>query len=165
MTRSTRLGLLLALPAALMALTGCSSTPTDSEPVVISRTTPDPTTPHRTSETPRHVPTTPAPAAEPVAETSTPSTPPAPAATPGAAPSDGLGPEDLLFLSYITEFTLMEKPESDQIRLGLSMCNSLYRGQSKPDLAAEYLGDGRYTRAEVANVLSAATVAYCPEFA
>ncbi|WFR71170.1 DUF732 domain-containing protein [Prescottella defluvii] len=162
MTRSTRLGLLLALSASVVALTGCSSTPTDSEPVVIARTTPDPTTSHRVAATPRHVPTTPAPARAMVTETST---PPAPGATPDAAPMDALGPEDLLFLSYITEFTLMEKPESDQIRLGLSMCNSLYRGQSKPDLTAEYLGDGRYTKAEVANVLNAATVAYCPAFA
>lgn len=161
MTRSTRLGLLLALPAALLALTGCSSTPTDSEPVVISRTTPDPTTTHRAAQTPHHVPTTAAPADTTVAETST---SPAPVVTSDAEASDVLSTEDMLFLSYITEFTLMEKPESDQIRLGLSMCNSLYRGQSKHDLTGEYLGDGRYTRAEVANVLSAATVAYCPEF-
>lgn len=162
MTRSTRLGLLLALSASVVALTGCSSTPTDSEPVVISRTTPDPTTTHRASAAPRHVPTTSTSSDTTIAETPT---SPAPVVTPDTEQSDALSTDDLLFLSYITEFTLMEKPESDQIRLGLSMCNSLYRGQSKPDLTAEYLGDGRYTKAEVANVLSAATVAYCPEFA
>jgi len=158
--RSTRLGLLLALSASLLALTGCSSTPTDSEPVVIARTTPDPTTPHRAS-TAHRATTTSAPAETVIAET-----PSAPTSvTHDSEPRDSLNSDDLLFLSYITEFTLMEKPVSDQIRLGLAMCNSLYRGQSKPDLTAEYLGDGRYTRAEVANVLSAATVAYCPEFA
>ncbi|WP_430332639.1 DUF732 domain-containing protein [Rhodococcus sp. ACT016] len=163
MIRSTRLGLLVAVSASLLALTGCSSTPTDSEPVVIARTTPDPTTPHRASEVPRRVTTAaaPAPAEGVIAETPSAT---APDVSRFTEPSDTLNSEDLLFLSYITEFTLMEKPESDQIRLGLAMCNSLYRGQSKPDLTAEYLGDGRYTRAEVANVLSAATVAYCPEF-
>ncbi|MFM1726306.1 DUF732 domain-containing protein [Rhodococcus sp. PAM 2766] len=80
-------------------------------------------------------------------------------------PATELSAEDLLFLSYITEFTLMEKSESDQIRLGLSMCNALYRGQSKPDVTTDYQGDGRYTAAEVTNVLGAATVSYCPEFA
>lgn len=162
MIRSARLGLLTALSFPLLALVGCSSTPTDSEPVVIARTTPSPATPHRT--------TTDAPRPAPLAATTDPDVaetpiPLAPGDVPTADARPVLNSEDLLFLSYITEFTLMERPESDQIRFGLALCNSLYRGQSKPELMAAYVGDDGYTRAEVANVMTAATVAYCPDFA
>lgn len=161
MIRSTRLGLLAALSTALLAATGCSSTPTDSEPVVIARTTPDPTTRRPAPAAPSAVPAAPAASATDVPETPDAA---APADTPIADRRDELGTEDLLFLANITEFTLMEKPESDQIRLGLSMCNALYRGQDKSDLTAEYREAGTYTPAEITNVLGAATIAYCPEF-
>lgn len=163
MIRSTRLGLLTVLSFPFLALTGCSSTPTDSEPVVIARTTPDPTTQHRPSAVPRPAPLAAAPTTDPdVAETPIPL---APGDTPVPETRPALNSEDLLFLSYITEFTLMERPESDQIRFGLALCNSLYRGQSKPELTDEYVAQGHYTKAEVANVMTAATVAYCPDFA
>ncbi|MCA1008292.1 DUF732 domain-containing protein [Rhodococcus hoagii] len=167
MIRSARLGLFSALSTSALILTGCSGTPTDGEPVVISRAAPEPaavTTP--VSALPRVLPTQVVTSAT---EPGTTARVPAPgtdsAQTRTLEPTSELGTEDLLFLSYITEFTLMEKSESDQIRLGLSMCNALYRGQSRPDVTAEYLADGQYTGAEVANVLGAATVSYCPEFA
>ncbi|WP_420881673.1 DUF732 domain-containing protein [Rhodococcus sp. (in: high G+C Gram-positive bacteria)] len=166
MIRSARLGLFSALSTSVLFLAGCSSTPTDGEPVVISRAAPQPaaaTTP--VSAPPRVLPTSSETSSAP-GTTSWAPVPGADSAPPHTLePATELSAEDLLFLSYITEFTLMEKSESDQIRLGLSMCNALYRGQSKPDVTADYQGDGRYTAAEVTNVLGAATVSYCPEFA
>ncbi|CAM3103043.1 DUF732 domain-containing protein [Prescottella defluvii] len=165
MIRSARFGFFSTLAASALLLTGCSSTPTDGAPVVIAHTTPDPTTSAARTDTVPTIQVTPrtsvaAPTASPAGD--------APAVVEPsvleAEPSSTLTGEDLLFLSYITEFTLMEKSEIDQIRMGLSMCNSLYRGESKPDVTAEYLSDGRYTTAEVTNVLGAATVAYCPDF-
>lgn len=159
--RSTRLGLFTALSPLLLAVTGCSSTPTDSEPVVIARAEPDPTTIlPTTADTPPAPPSTPATTGTPVSESPTPVpmiADPVPVAA--VAPTS----EDLLFLSYITEFTLMERPESDQIRLGLAICNSLHRGQGKDDLTAAYVDGGRYSPAEVANAMTAAIVAYCPD--
>ncbi len=169
-TRSTRFGLTAVLSLTLLAVAGCSSTPTDGEPVVIARSTLEPST---------TVPAAPRPARAADAAASTQSgSVPDPAAVEAAAeparPGGGLGAddrdaddlntEDLLFLSNITEFTLLEKPESDQIRVGLSMCNALYRGQGAPELVTEYLDEGSYTAAEIDNVLGAATSAYCPEF-
>ncbi|WP_241665764.1 DUF732 domain-containing protein [Prescottella subtropica] len=157
MTRSIRFGLAAALSLTLPVLAGCSSTPTDGEPVVIARSTHEPpTTTHR-------APVTPAPVRPSAVASSAPAAVPEPAA---AVPevSDDLGTEDLLFLSYITEFTLLAKPESDQIRLGLSMCNALYRGQSAPEVVTEYRGEGVFSPAEIDNALGAATSAYCPEF-
>ncbi|MGF7120410.1 DUF732 domain-containing protein [Rhodococcus sp. TAF43] len=165
MIRSARFGFFSALSATALILTGCSGTPTDGEPVVIAHPTPDATTSAAPTEAVPATHATPrtsvaGPSSLPVGDS------PAVVAPPEreTEPNSTLTSEDILFLSYITEFTLMEKSESDQIRMGLSMCNSLYRGQSKPDLTTEYLGDGRYTTAEVTNVLGAATVAYCPDF-
>lgn len=159
--RSTRLGLFTALSPLLLAVAGCSSTPTDSEPVVITRATPDPTTLHTTVDTPPPAPSTPAATGTTVPEAPSPV---AAIADPVPVAAVTSTSEDLLFLSYITEFTLMERPESDQIRLGLAICNSLHRGQNKDDLTATYVGGGRYSPAEVANAMTAATVAYCPDF-
>lgn len=163
MIRSARLGLLTALSIPFLALTACSGTPTDSEPVVIARPTPDQTAQHRTTTTtPRPVPAAATTTDPAVAETPIPL---APGDTTAPESRPVLSSEDLLFLSYITEFTPLERPESDQIRLGLAMCNALYRGQTKGDLMSEYADGGHYSRAETTNVMIAATVAYCPEFA
>ncbi len=161
MIRSARLGLFSALSTYALILTGCSGTPTDGEPVVISRAVPAPAAVTTPVDALPRIQTT--PAVTPATEQGTTARVPAPEADSARV----LEPttEDLLFLSYITEFTLMEKSESDQIRLGLSMCNSLYRGRSKADVTTDYVGDGRYTTTEITNVLGAATVSYCPEFA
>lgn len=166
MIRSARLGLFSALSTSALILTGCSGTPTDGEPVVISRAAPAPAAATTPVDAPPRIQTTPA-AVTPATEQGTTARVPAPEADSARVlePTTELSTEDLLFLSYITEFTLMEKSESDQIRLGLSMCNSLYRGRSKADVTTDYLGDGRYTPTEITNVLGAATVSYCPEFA
>ncbi|PTR27402.1 uncharacterized protein DUF732 [Rhodococcus sp. OK519] len=166
MIRSARLGFFSALSTSVLILTGCSSTPTDGEPVVISRAAPQPvaaTAPHTTPPAVVDV-TDDSPTARARASTTT-SAEVASTQVNSLEPSTELSSQDLLFLSYITEFTLMEKSESEQIRLGLSMCNALYRGQSKSDVTADYRHDDRYTAPEVTNVLGAATVSYCPEFA
>ncbi|MBM4488617.1 DUF732 domain-containing protein [Prescottella equi] len=165
MIRSARLGLFSALSTSALILTGCSGTPTDGEPVVISRAAPAPAAVTTPVDALPRIQTT--PAVTPATEQGTTARVPAPEADSARVlePTTELSTEDLLFLSYITEFTLMEKSESDQIRLGLSMCNSLYRGRSKAGVTTDYVGDGRYTTAEITNVLGAATVSYCPEFA
>lgn len=131
MIRSARLGLFSALSTSALILTGCSGTPTDGEPVVISRAAPTPAAVTTPVDALPHIQTT--PAVTPATEQGTTARVPAPEADSARVlePTTELSTEDLLFLSNITEFTLMEKSESDQIRLGLSMCNSLYRGRSK----------------------------------
>ncbi|WP_164873356.1 DUF732 domain-containing protein [Rhodococcus xishaensis] len=174
MIRTTRLGLLAALCTALLVMTGCSSTPDatpdDADAVVLAQTSPNPTTTDQVEEAPHPDPSAPpAPEADtnvvPVAEPPLPQEPTGSQNDRDAASNPVLGGEDLLFLSYITDFNLIQRPEADQIRLGRSICDGLNRGQSKPDLTAELVTDGGYSGGEVANVLMAATVAYCPQFA
>ncbi|QBJ94681.1 DUF732 domain-containing protein [Rhodococcus sp. ABRD24] len=160
MIRSARVGILAALSVSALLLTGCSSTPTASDPVVTADAGRDLTTPNADTPAPTASTTTP-PTAVPIRSAA----PSVPVTRQEFVPVtiDALSREDIVFLSYITEFTLMEKSESDQIRLGRSICRSLERGISETELTAAALADTSYTRAEVANILNAATASYCPE--
>ncbi|WP_164874101.1 DUF732 domain-containing protein [Rhodococcus spongiicola] len=166
MIRTARLGL-AALSTALLVLTGCSSSPEDADPVELAQTSPNPTTTHQVQEAPDPAPAAPDadPADDSVAEPPVPQEPATSQDGQVSVPNPVLGGEDLMFLSYITDFNLIQRPEADQIRLGRSICDGLTGGQSKPDITAELVTGGGYSEGEVANVLMAATVAYCPQFA